>query len=112
MMADQALAKAMIDQPCVADGAGEAMAAGPAQGQGRIAPAIEEQQRLLAPFDRELDLFGEPRRNEAAARGSLAPEIDRLDLRHVLATESRRQHHALIAGLARIDLGLDRGRGG
>ena len=55
MMADQPLAKPMIDQPGVADGAGKAMAAGAAQGQRRIAAAIEEQQRLLAPFDRDLD---------------------------------------------------------
>ncbi len=63
MMADQALAKAVIDQPGIADGAGEAMAAAAAQRQRRIAAAIEEQQRLLAPLDRGLDL---PR--QAAAR--------------------------------------------
>ena len=54
-MADQPLAKAVIDQPGVADRAGEAMAAGAAQGQRRIAAAIEEQQRLLAPLDREAE---------------------------------------------------------
>ena len=31
-------------------------------------------------------------------------------MRHVLAAEPRRQHHALVAALARIDLGLDRRR--
>src|SRR6266481_4408739 len=79
---------------------------------GNSAAAIEEQQRLLAPFHREPDLFGEPRRNEAAAWRRLASEIDRLDMRHVLAAESRGQHYALVAGLSRIDLGLDRGRRG
>src|SRR5260370_25227408 len=98
MMADQALAKAMIDQPGVADRAGKAMAAGPAQRQRRIAAAIEEQQRLLAPFHREPDLFGEPRRNEAAPWRRFASQIDRLDMRHVLAAESRGQHYALISG--------------
>ena len=42
--------------------------------------------------------------------GRLAPQVDRLDMRHVLAAEPRRQHDALIAALARIDLGLDRRR--
>ena len=31
-------------------------------------------------------------------------------MRHVLAAEPRRQHHALIAALARVDLGFDRRR--
>src|ERR1700719_5009593 len=84
MVTDQALAKAVIDQPGVADSAGKAMPAGPAQGQRRVAAAIEEQQRLLAPLDRDPDLFGEPRRDEMAARRSFAPQIDRLDMRHVL----------------------------
>jgi hypothetical protein len=47
-MADEALAEPMIDQPRVADVAGEAVAAGAAQRQRRIAAAVEEQQRLLA----------------------------------------------------------------
>ena len=110
MVADQPLAKPVIDQPGIADGAGEAMAAGAAQRQRRIAAAIEEQQRLLAPLDRDADLLGQPRRDEAAARRRLAAQIDRLDMRHVLAAEPRRQRHALVAALARIDLGLDRRR--
>ena len=69
MVTDQALAKPMIDQPCVADGAGEAVPAGAAQCQRRVAAAIEEQQRLLAPLDREPDLLGKPRRDETAALG-------------------------------------------
>jgi hypothetical protein len=88
MVADQPLAKAVIDQPGIADGAGETMAASAAQRQRRIAAAVEEQERLLAPLDRDIDLSGEPRRNEAAACGRLAPQIDRLDLRHVLAAEA------------------------
>ncbi len=57
MMADQTLAKAVIDQPGIADGAGKAMPAGAAQGQRRVAAAIEKQQRLLAPFDGDPNLF-------------------------------------------------------
>ena len=92
MMADQTLAKTVIDQPGVADGAGKAMPAGPAQRQRRVTAAVEKQQRLLAPLDRDPDLFGEPRRDEAAARRRFAAQIDRLDMRHVLAAEARRQH--------------------
>src|SRR5690349_7913083 len=82
MVADEALAEAVIDQPGIADGAGEAMAAGTAQGQRRIAAAVEEQQRLLALLDRAVDLACEPRRDEAAAGRHLAAEINRLDMRH------------------------------
>jgi hypothetical protein len=42
--------------------------------------------------------------------GGFAAQIDRLDMRHVLAAEARRQRDALIAALARVDLGLDRRR--
>ena len=63
MVTDQPLAKAVIDQPGVADRAGKAMPAGAAQRQRRIAAAIEEQQRLLALLDRVSDLA-----RQAAAR--------------------------------------------
>ena len=43
--------------------------------------------------------------------GGVAAQVDRLDMRHVLTAEARRQRHALVAALARIDLGLDRWRG-
>ena len=111
MVTDQPLAKTMVHQPGVADRAGEAMSAGAAQCQRRVAAAIEEQQRLLALFDRLPDMVGEPRRDEAAARRRFPAQIDRLDVRHVLAAEPRRQRDALIASLARIDLRLDRRRG-
>ncbi len=52
MVADELPAKAVVDQPGVAVRAGEAEAAGAAQGQRRIAAAIEEEQRLLAALDR------------------------------------------------------------
>ena len=65
MVTDQPLAKAVIDQPGVADRAGKAMPAGAAQRQRRVAAAIEEQQRLLALLDREANLLGERRRDEA-----------------------------------------------
>src|SRR4029453_11278927 len=108
MVADQALAKAVIDQPGIADGAGEAMAAAAAQRQRRVAAAIEEQERLLALLDRLSDFAGKPRRDIAPARRRFAAQVDGLDMRHVLAAEARGQRDALIALLARVDLGLDR----
>src|SRR5258708_34767615 len=99
-MADETLAEAMIDQPGVADGTGKAMPACPAQRQRRVAAAIEEQQRLLAPRNRDLNLLCEPWRDEAAAAGGFATQIDRLDLRHVLAAEPRQQHHARVPAVA------------
>ena len=48
VMADERLAEAVLDQPGRAVRALEAMAAGAAQGQRRIAAPVEEQQRLFA----------------------------------------------------------------
>ena len=88
MVADQPLPEAVIDQPGVANGAGEAMAAGAAQGQRCVAAPIEEQQRLFAPLDGDADLPGEMRRDEAAALWRGAAQVDRLDVRHMLAAEA------------------------
>src|SRR3954468_10593746 len=93
MVTDEALAEAMIDQPGVANGAGEAMATGAAQRQRRVAAPIEEQQRLFAPLDGDTNLPGEMRRDEAAALWRGAAQVDRLDMRHMLAAEARRQRH-------------------
>src|SRR5215217_7667384 len=90
MMAHQTLAEAVIDQPGVADGAGKAVPAGPAQCQRRIAAPVQEQQRLFAPLHRDLDLLGEPGRDETAPGRGFAAQIDRLDMRHVLTAETRR----------------------
>ena len=94
-MADQPRLEAVIDQPGVAVRAGQAMAAGAAQRQRRIAAAVEEQQRLLAALERGLDRLGEPRRDEAPARRAFAPQVDRLDRRQMLAAEALRQMQAL-----------------
>ena len=48
MVADQAASKAMLDQPGGAVRTLKPVAAGAAQGQGRVAAAVQEQQRLLA----------------------------------------------------------------
>src|SRR6516165_7254532 len=106
MMADQAVPEPVIHQPRVANGAGESVTAGAAQRKRRIAATIEEQQRLLTPLHRRADLLGQFWRNEPPARRRFAAQIDRLDLRHLLAAEALRQHHPLITVLARIHFAL------
>ena len=64
------------------------MAAGATQGQRRVAAAIEEQQRLFAPLDGDANLLGEQGRDEAAALRRGAAQVDRFDVRHVLAAET------------------------
>ena len=91
MMADQPPLEAVIDQPGVAIRTLQPEAAGAAQRERRIAAAVEKQQRLLAALERHLHRFGEPRRDEAAARRALAPQIDRLDRRQMRAAEALRQ---------------------
>ena len=104
------LAEAVIDQPGVAIGAGEAEAAGAAQRQRRIAAAIEKKQRLLAALQRDFYRARERRRDEAAGRRPLAAQIDRLDRRQTLAAEALGQREPLIAAAPGIDFGLQRGR--
>jgi len=65
----------------------------------RIAAAVEKQQRLLTPLDRGAHRLRQRWRNEATARRAGAAQIDRLDVRHMLPPESRRQRDALIAPL-------------
>ena len=55
------------------------MAARPAQGQGRIAAAVEEQQRLLAGRERLDQRASQRERNEPAFGGRVAAHIDHLD---------------------------------
>ena len=64
------------------------MAAGPAQGQRRITAPIEEQQRLFAPLDGDADLLGQLRRDEASPLRRGAAQVDRLDVREMLAAEA------------------------
>src|SRR6185437_9626106 len=108
VMAYEALAETMTHKPRIADRAGEAMPARAAQGQRCVAAPVKEQQRLLLAFDCGADFTGKAGRDETAAHRRFAPQVDRLDLRHVLAAEPGRQRDALVASLARVDLALDR----
>ena len=65
------------------------MPAGAAQGERRIAAAVEEQQRLLAAFERGLHRFRQARRDEAPARRAFDLHVDRFDMRQMLAAEAR-----------------------
>ena len=91
MMADQRAAEAMLDQPGVAIGTAEAMAAAAAQRQGRIAAPIEEEQRLLAARDGLGRLRRQTRRDPAPALRALVAHVDRLDARHRAARRRGRR---------------------
>jgi hypothetical protein len=66
VMADELATEAMLDQPGRALRAFDALAAGAAQRDRRIAAAIEEQQRLLAGRQGLLDRLQHRRRQPAA----------------------------------------------
>ena len=61
-------------------------------------------------LQRDLHRFGEPRRDEAAARRPLAAQIDGLDRRQMLAAEPLRQMQVRVAAALGIHHGLDRRR--
>ena len=100
VMTNKLPAEAVIDQPGVAMRAGEAIAAGAAERQRRVAAAIKEEQRLLAPLDRSLYRTGQRRGNEAAGRRPLATQVDRLDRRHELTAEALGQRQPPVAPAA------------
>ena len=62
MMAQEAPGKAVLNEPGGAARTLEAMAAGAAQGQGRVTAAIEEQERLLAGLEGRRELGHKRRR--------------------------------------------------
>ena len=76
---------AMLDQPCGAGGAADAIAASAAQGQRRIAAAIEEQQRLPTGGERVGQGATQCRRDEAALRRAVTPQVYYLDRRRTRA---------------------------
>src|SRR5258708_38959699 len=86
VMADQRAAKTMLDQPGRALRAFDAVPAGAAERERRIAAAIEEQQRLLTGGQRLLHRLDDRRRQPVAACRRLAAEIDGGQLGQLLAT--------------------------
>ena len=81
MMTDEAVAEAMVDEPGRTLRALKAMAAAAAEREGRVATAIEEQQRLLAFRHRLGDRRHELRRHPSPRVRPIDPQIDRLDVR-------------------------------
>src|SRR5262249_62365578 len=75
MVTDQPPAEAVIDQPGIAIGTGEADAAGATQRQRRVAAAIEKEQRLPAALDRAPHPLGWPRRGAASAARPLESRV-------------------------------------
>ena len=76
MMTEEAAGKAMLDQPCGAVRALEAVAASAAQGQRRVAAAIEEQQRLLTGLECRGELTDQRWRQKTRALETCAAQID------------------------------------
>jgi hypothetical protein len=112
MVANQPMPEAMIDQPGVAVRTGEPVAASATECQRRIAAPVEKQQRLFVALKREANLVRESRRDVAAARRSLASEVDGLDCGQILAAEPLRQPQAPVAATPGVHFGLDRRRRG
>ena len=100
MVADEPPPEAVIDQPGVAVRAGQAVAAGAAQRERRIAAPVEKQQRLLAALERDLHRLGQPRRDEAPARRAFAAQVDRLDRGQMLRRRSAPADAAARSGRA------------
>src|ERR1700722_7580242 len=80
MMANEGGAKSVLDQPCRAIGAFEAMTATPAQRERRVAAPVQEKHRLLAPGPRFFDRGDCWRRQPSAARRAFALEVNQSDV--------------------------------
>ncbi len=101
MVALQAPAQPVRDQPGRAVRAGEPVAAGAAQGERRVAAAVEEQQRLRAVREIAEQRLAQRRRQEAAARRPLTAQVDQPDLGHGGTAMARRERHMPPARLRR-----------
>ncbi len=88
----------------------QAMAAMPAQRQGSIAAAIEEQHRLLAGLERGREGRHQRRREEALTLRPRAPHVDDAYLRQPRHAVPRRQMEMAIAAALDIDHGFERRR--
>ena len=110
MVADERLAETVLDQPGGAVRALEAMAAGAAEGQRRVAAAVEEQQRLFAGGEARFDRRDQARRQPAAARRAFAAKVDRGKVGHRPLAEARRQLQPVVAAALGVDARLQRRR--
>ena len=112
MMADERGAESVLDQPGGAIGTFEAMAAGSAQRERRVAAPVEEQKRLLAAAPRFFHAGDCARREPSPAGRPLAPEVDGGDVGQRGFAEARGEREPAIASGLGVHPCLERGRGG
>ena len=112
MVAFEAMAEAVLDQPGRAIGALETKTAFPAKGYGCVAPAVEEQQDLLPPLQGLGHDLDERRRQPATALGRALPHVDGLKRREPRRLVAGAEFDVAVAALLGVHQALDRGRGG
>ena len=112
MMAGELAAGAVLDQPGGAVRALDAVAAGAAQRQGRVAASVEEQHRLLGAVQGAGHRLDQRRRQEAAALGRMVAQVHRRHLRQPRAAMADRQREAPVASGLDVGQGLQARRGG
>ncbi len=107
MMAHEGAAETVFDEPGRTLRTGEAVPAGAAQGQGGVATAVQEQQRLLAARDGLGHGVGEARRDPAPARRPLPPEVDGRDGGQAASAVTRRQPKVGVASRLGVDAAFE-----
>ena len=106
-MTVQLLLEPVLNQPCCALWALEAVAAALAQRQRRIATSVEEQQRLLA-FRQRLDhRLDQHRREPAAPVRRMLAQVDGRHFRQIDAGEPAGQHDMRVFTGSGVDVGLN-----
>src|SRR5205807_2920631 len=78
VMTDQPALESMLHQPGVAIRAAQAESALPAQGERRIAAAVEKQQRLVSALEGALHCLKQAGRDKTSARRAFGTQIDGL----------------------------------
>ena len=111
MVAFEAAAEAVLDQPRRAVGAFEFEAAIPADGDRRIAAPVQEEKRLLAARQSLGDGFDQNRRQPFAALGRTRAHVDGRDVGKARGLVALLELDVAVAALGGVDQALDRGRG-
>ena len=112
VVAVEAAAIAVLDQPGRALRAIDAMAAGAAQRERRVAAAVEVEQRLLLRGERLGHGLDEDGGEPFAALGRMLAQVDGRHVRQLGARIAAGQVHVAVAAGAGVDVAFDRGRGG
>ena len=103
MVAGQPPRQPVLDQPGAAIGALEPVTAIAAQGERSIAAAVEEQQRLLAPFEPQFHLPDQPGGKPAPALGLFGTQVNNFDLGEAgTAKPARQLNLAVDPGLGQL----------